>query len=291
MLPAFPLTIFLVHFRFDIHYAYVPSCSENLLLMRKVDSVRKRAHRVALAQHQVGAMSYNPFARTRSRERMADVENLAHRAYSEPVPIDRPKTSEGDSNTHAQPTLETYGFKIVRQASVLSRARNGSTGGQSTAKTGSMITGSLSESNRSTLRARIKGIFSKTQDREDDELARVESVSLSPKERKTRSLKRVIPIGSQIRAVLLYNWVTTLLLPCIAIGFTVNYIHANAVVVFCINFAAIIPSSTALSVALNDLNVRSGEKIGALLNQTFGYALQRRGIRLTKILASGMQYN
>jgi Ca2+:H+ antiporter len=67
-----------------------------------------------------------------------------------------------------------------------------------------------------------------------------------------------------------YNYMATILLPCIPAGFIVNYLHLNAIAVFCINFVAIIPSATALSAALNDLSLRSGEKVGALLNQTFG---------------------
>ena len=66
------------------------------------------------------------------------------------------------------------------------------------------------------------------------------------------------------------NWIALCLLPCIPVGFVVNYLHINAVAVFYVNFAAIVPSATVLSTSLNDLNIRAGEKVSALLNQTFG---------------------
>jgi hypothetical protein len=104
----------------------------------------------------------------------------------------------------------------------------------------------------------------------DGPLTRVDSDALSMEERRQRSLKRKIPIGAQVRTILVYNYVSTILVPCIPAGFAVNYVHSNAIAVFCINFAAIIPSATILSAALNDLHIRSGEKVSALLNQTFG---------------------
>jgi hypothetical protein len=73
------------------------------------------------------------------------------------------------------------------------------------------------------------------------------------------SLKRSIPIGAGI-----------LLLPCIPAGFAVNYVHTDAAAVFCVNFAAMVPSAAILSSALNEISVRAGDKLSALLNMTFG---------------------
>jgi Ca2+:H+ antiporter len=93
---------------------------------------------------------------------------------------------------------------------------------------------------------------------------------LSVEDRRKRSLQRKIPLGAQIGSLLFYNYIATILLPCIPAGFAVNYLHASPVAIFCINFAAIVPAATGLSAALNDLSLRSGEKVSALLNQTFG---------------------
>lgn len=76
-----------------------------------------------------------------------------------------------------------------------------------------------------------------------------------------------------VRTILLYNYAATFLLPFIPAGFAVNYTSSSATVIFCVNFVAIFPSATILSAALNDLTIRLGQRLGALLNQTFGYAL------------------
>ncbi|KAF2472136.1 uncharacterized protein BDR25DRAFT_284625 [Lindgomyces ingoldianus] len=76
----------------------------------------------------------------------------------------------------------------------------------------------------------------------------------------------------QLRIIFI-NWIN-ILLPLIPAGFAVNYTHQNAVIVFCINFVAIIPSAFALGFATEELSMRVGEKMGALLNMTFGNAIQ-----------------
>jgi Ca2+:H+ antiporter len=237
---------------------------------------------VASSQGGDGSVNYNPFARTRNREHIKDAENPVYSIRSEPpqnlatgsgtCPVHSPQSSDFSLSTQSQATLETYGFNFVPIASVPSGMHNEKSTAPEITKSAPLLTSAICGSNTVTNRAKLKAIFSKAQTNEldDSELTHAKPDELTLEERNKQSLKRYIPIGSQIKTVLLYNWVATILLPCIAIGFTVNYIHANAVVVFCINFAAIIPSATALSVALNEIHIRSGEKTSALLNQTFG---------------------
>ena len=53
-------------------------------------------------------------------------------------------------------------------------------------------------------------------------------------------------------------------------GFAVNYTVSNPIVVFAINFIAVFPSTMLLSFASEELILRTGETIGALINSTFG---------------------
>lgn len=53
-------------------------------------------------------------------------------------------------------------------------------------------------------------------------------------------------------------------------GFAVNYTHQNPIVVFVINFAAIIPSSSLLAFGVEQSMMYLGEKPGAILNMSFG---------------------
>jgi Ca2+:H+ antiporter len=56
----------------------------------------------------------------------------------------------------------------------------------------------------------------------------------------------------------------------VPIGIVVNYTDIPKVAVFVINFIAIIPLATILSYAMEEIALRTGEKIGRLLNATLG---------------------
>lgn len=202
-------------------------------------------------------MSYNPFAITRSRERantsnVNDVEAAATQSHVQaPNPSEEnvpgvPDTIEAPE-VSPDPTPNVTDHVIHEEADTT-------------------VVGS---SRQSTLgRTKYKNIF--THGQKNDVCSESSSEVFSIEEQRRRALNRKIPIAAQLGAVLFTNWVATVLLPCIAAGFVLNYTHVNAVAIFCINFAAIIPSATALSIALKDLNIRAGEKVSALLNQTFG---------------------
>jgi Ca2+:H+ antiporter len=88
--------------------------------------------------------------------------------------------------------------------------------------------------------------------------------------KKQLSRARYIPIGTQLRTIFFSNYLSMMLAPCIPAGFVVYYVRSNPITAFCINFAAIAPSAAVLSVATNELKIRSGEKLSALLNHTLG---------------------
>ena len=72
----------------------------------------------------------------------------------------------------------------------------------------------------------------------------------------------------QARMLLFNSWWHLLLL-FIPAGFAVNYCHENSVVVFCINFIAIIPSAMNLSLAVGELSLRTGELLEGIISMTF----------------------
>jgi hypothetical protein len=237
---------------------------------------------VASSHGRDGYVVHGPFATTSTREHITNEKIPVYRFQSESAqnpatnsgtcPGHSPQSSDRSLSIQSQATFETHGFNFAPIASVPSDIHNEKSTSPKITKSAPLVTNAICASSTGTKRAKFKAIISKSQPHEldDSELTHAESAELHLKERKEQSLERSIRIGSQIKTVLLYNWVAAIFLPCIAVGFAVNYIHANAVVVFCINFAAIIPSATALSVALNEINIRAGEKTSALLNQTFG---------------------
>jgi Ca2+:H+ antiporter len=96
------------------------------------------------------------------------------------------------------------------------------------------------------------------------------------KKQKHRMFKSVQPkepftVGNQLRRTLLNSWINVLLV-CAPVGIALNYVPSvSKVVVFVVNFIAIIPLAAMLSFATEEIALRTGETLGGLLNATFGY--------------------
>ena len=76
--------------------------------------------------------------------------------------------------------------------------------------------------------------------------------------------------SGQMRAVF-FNSYAHLLMLFIPAGFAVYYCHVKPIVVFAINFLAIIPSAIELAFGVDDLSLRVGEIKGELISMTFRY--------------------
>lgn len=79
--------------------------------------------------------------------------------------------------------------------------------------------------------------------------------------------------ASQLRATLFNSWINVLLI-FVPIGIAVNFTNVPKVVVFVLNFVAIIPLAAMLSYATEEIALRVGETLGGLLNATFGNAVE-----------------
>ncbi|KAJ5144505.1 hypothetical protein N7476_005073 [Penicillium atrosanguineum] len=80
-------------------------------------------------------------------------------------------------------------------------------------------------------------------------------------------------VASQLRATILNSWINVLILAAPA-GITLHLVKANPIVVFVVNFIAIIPLAAMLSYATEEIALRTGEVIGGLLNASFGNAVE-----------------
>lgn len=92
----------------------------------------------------------------------------------------------------------------------------------------------------------------------------------------TKSRKRKQPVitpWTQFKHVVFGSWVNILLL-AVPAGFAVNYAHLNGIVVFVVNFIAIVPLAGMLSYATEELAMHIGETLGGLLNASFGNAVE-----------------
>ncbi|KAK3906881.1 Sodium/calcium exchanger protein-domain-containing protein [Staphylotrichum tortipilum] len=81
-------------------------------------------------------------------------------------------------------------------------------------------------------------------------------------------------VRNQIQRTLFSSWINLLLLAAPA-GIIVNYIHSvSRVVVFVVNFIAIVPLAALLGFATEEIALRTGETVGGLLNASFGNAVE-----------------
>ncbi|KAF1821572.1 calcium/proton exchanger [Dissoconium aciculare CBS 342.82] len=77
---------------------------------------------------------------------------------------------------------------------------------------------------------------------------------------------------SQLRAVF-GSWINILLV-AVPAGIALSHTGVNSIVVFCVNFIAIIPLAALLSYATEELALYVGEVLGGLLNASFGNAVE-----------------
>jgi Ca2+:H+ antiporter len=254
------------------------------------DSIRMKASRAASSRGEDGAVNYNPFARVRTRE-ASDVENQAHRSRSEAQvqptleeqrrlesrqaekefpPPPHAGTAPNFSPTSVGGTENAHHSTIGKEAETFGPSASASK------ESGEVSDNTAVDHDHAavTKRAKFKHIFRKSHDggEENGDIERVETEGLSYAERKKRAHHKKIPVGAQIRAVLLGSWINVLLL-AVPVGFAVFYgkIGGGPWPVFAINFIAIIPLAAMLSYATEELALRVGETLGGLLNASFGF--------------------
>jgi len=57
----------------------------------------------------------------------------------------------------------------------------------------------------------------------------------------------------------------------VPVGFVVNYFHVNGIIIFIVNFIAIILLAAMLSCVTEKIVLCAGNTLGGILNATFGY--------------------
>lgn len=114
----------------------------------------------------------------------------------------------------------------------------------------------------------------------DETAAQDEDDSKKKKPKKEhRMFKHVEPkepftVGNQLQRTFLNSWINILLFAA-PVGIALNFVPGiSKIVVFVVNFIAIIPLAAMLSFATEEIALRTGETLGGLLNATFGYVLR-----------------
>jgi Ca2+:H+ antiporter len=76
-------------------------------------------------------------------------------------------------------------------------------------------------------------------------------------------------LRNQLQRTIFGSWINILLIAAPA-GIACNYAGVNGIIVFCVNFIAIIPLAGMLGFATEEIALHVGESLGGLLNATFG---------------------
>ena len=95
------------------------------------------------------------------------------------------------------------------------------------------------------------------------------------KKKESRFLKHVEPkepftFVNQLQRTFLNSWINVLLIAA-PVGIGLHFTKVTPIVIFVVNFIAIIPLAAMLSFATEEIALRTGETLGGLLNATFGY--------------------
>jgi Ca2+:H+ antiporter len=225
--------------------------------------------------------TYNFFGRMSPRPRHpTDVENQLRSVQSAPMAVDNHQTTPNEpiaSQRHPDhantfPRGPEYAETAPPERDLASLEK-GSDPSNADSK---MQTRSISESAGPTNtdgkpRKRKRAFFkfgAGNKDREDADIVRQET-DKSAKKAKNRPK---IALMSQLRAIF-GSWINILLV-FVPVGIALEYAGVNKIVVFVVNFIAIIPLAAMLSFATEELAMYIGEVLGGLLNATFGNAVE-----------------
>lgn len=108
--------------------------------------------------------------------------------------------------------------------------------------------------------------------KEDDSLRPIDTRT-SGRSRQSKRSKEHFKLVPQLRAIL-WSW-PNILLVFVPLGIALNFVPSlNRIVVFVLNFLAIIPLAGILSFATEETALRIGETFGGLLNASFGNATE-----------------
>lgn len=98
------------------------------------------------------------------------------------------------------------------------------------------------------------------------------------KPKKTGMFKNVQPkepftVANQLQRTFLNSYINILLFAAPA-GIALHFTNVDPIVIFVVNFIAIVPLAAMLSFATEEIALRTGETLGGLLNATFGNAVE-----------------
>ena len=238
------------HLHHNIHFSQCHYChNSSPSLIVALDKIRSKAH-----QHGWNDAPYNPFGRVRSNESRTtrDLEGGSSTTELPTLAPSNPVHQAGDESPRSPTRIDTDKEEDISGSTFVDGGANGE--GLSRRHPKAVV---------DIARAPVPSLPPpRTDSEQEEERRRIQKEMLNKK----------IPVGQQIRTVLFPSWYTiNWLLLAAPVGIGIKFAHGiNPLVVFVVNFLAIIPLAGILSFSTEELALRVGETLGGLLNASFG---------------------
>ena len=259
----------------------------------RVDSIKRAAHRSAWYNNNDSENpTYSPWGRVNTRpHKVQDEENTLHHANTEndagPSPVEQRRKEtyrDGEGEYGAPHKAGTFpqgpssnaphqGDRSIEDGIYNSETSKDSAESTSISaqkeQTGNVESSVGPQDGEGKPRKRRMRKFmpwKKDDQPEEEEVKRTET-----KDSKKKNWPK-LTVWSQIKAVF-GSWINIMLI-FVPVGFALEYSGVNKIVVFVVNFLAIVPLAAVLSYATEELAIYIGEVMGGLLNASFGNAVE-----------------
>ena len=196
--------------------------------------------------------NYNPFRKVHSKSRKPNTGDLEHQASPTTAPV-----LNGISENVSDSPSSSRGAGDVEKETVPNGRKESSQ--DSGAGTNDNLIGTDG------VKKRKSGFRSKMHLTKSDG----NGTALESSPSKSSQPTPKFTVANQIRGTIFNSWINILLI-FVPVGIALNYAKIDPVVIFVINFIAIIPLAAMLSYATEEIALRTGETLGGLLNATFG---------------------
>lgn len=220
--------------------------------------------------------SFNPFAHVAWGKKRRSTFHHSERD------IERADDTNGSPISHTQTAPELYGSGALTEDGVEGRTSKeeeafpaeGSGAGEH--ESGDTVIASQSSTAGTTsLKKRQHGKSDEKTEAAGDEPD--DSKEKKPK-KQSRFLKHIEPkepftVVNQLQRTFLNSWINILLIAA-PVGIGLHFTKVTPIVIFVVNFIAIVPLAAMLSYATEEIALRTGETLGGLLNATFGNAVE-----------------
>jgi Ca2+:H+ antiporter len=248
-----------------------------------IDSIKSRARHASWKRDDDSVWDqWNPFGRTNSRSSVQTKDLEAGAGEVRPKP-GKEAYSEGDirkiDNPYsAPPRAQTFNTAGSPTDSITTEGTAAEFYHPNNESQAAILNGDAEKaglSKRGLSRVPEDGDMNKKKFSTDQESGDSREDEDEKKERLKREhderMKAPIPVVQQIKTVLFPRWLTiNWLLVAAPVGIGLHFTSVDPLVVFIVNFIAIVPLAGILSFATEEIAIRVGEVLGGLLNASFG---------------------